>query len=190
MGKLLANAVIGGPINANGKSYGIETKKYESWAEKLEPFDLIPIDTWSMLVAMRDAVLDHSKCAALLEEGDAELVGRDVYCGVYCQIRCDWLTPNRQLVDLKTCRSIDTFQTDCVRYGYMHQMAFYRSMLRLVTGFWFDVFLIAVEKKQERPRVMLLNLSGEWLDQANEENERTLATIAKDTNSPYVFTGV
>ncbi|NLE54115.1 MAG: hypothetical protein GX617_04180 [Lentisphaerae bacterium] len=52
------------------------------------------------------------------------------------------------LVDLKTCDSLRYFENDCRRYGYIHQLAFYRAVIRQASGETLPVHIIAVEKNE------------------------------------------
>ena len=63
------------------------------------------------------------------------------------------------LVDLKTCDTLRWFESDCHRYGYIQQLAFYRAILRIVTGKNFPVHIIAVEKNEPFSTDELLDLA-------------------------------
>ena len=75
-------------------------------------------------VALNDAAVD------LITYGLAEGVIRAVYCGVPCQIRLDWLNPNRGIVDFKTCDELTWFEADARRCRYHNQVAFYQAVLK------------------------------------------------------------
>ena len=79
---------------------------------------------------MAESVRTHELPASLLSEGIAEGVVRANYCGVACQIRMDWFEPHQGIVDLKTCDDLTWFEADARRFGYGHQVAFYRAVLR------------------------------------------------------------
>ena len=70
----------------------------------------------------------HELAASLLSEGVAEGVVRANYCGVACQIRMDWFEPHQGIVHLKTCDELTWFEADARRFGYGHQVAFYRAV--------------------------------------------------------------
>ena len=67
-------------------------------------------------------------------EGEAEGVVRAKYCDLPCQIRMDWFDAHQGIVDLKTCDDLTWFEADARRYGYAHQLAFYRAVLAQVIG--------------------------------------------------------
>ncbi len=91
----------------------------------------------------------NPRAAELLTLGRAEGVVRAEYCGVPCQSRMDWVHPLEGICDLKTCDDLTWFEADARRYGYVHQLAFYRALLsRRLDGLLVPVHLIAVEKKE------------------------------------------
>lgn len=185
--RFFEECVVGGPCRRDGKSYAVTSKRQQVAAAECKDkygMELVPPDTWEMLCDMRRAVRRNHEAAELLQAGAPEKVGRGTYLGVNCQIRCDWLTPNRQLVDLKTCRELGRFKFDALNYDYVHQLAFYREMLRIVTGEVFDVFIIAVQKTN--PASFVYHLSDRILSAAQVENEDTLRKIAQEEGNRYV----
>ena len=95
-----------------------------------------------------------------------------------CQIRMDWFREDYEgrpvICDLKTCDSIDHFENDSWRFGYPHQMAFYREVFATGTdGTRPDCYLIAVEKK-EPYRVAVYKLTDDLLDQCARQNEAAI----------------
>ena len=109
----------------------------------------------------------------LLNDGQAEGVIRTEYCGVPCQIRMDWFSPKHGLIDLKTCDSLKWFESDCRRYSYVFQLAFYRAVIRQATGKDVPVHIIAVEKN-EPFSAGVWKLTDEVLDLAEHANEAAL----------------
>lgn len=160
---------VGGPINdKTGKPYGRDTKAFAEWAQLIgkpalsnEQADLVEL--------MALAVHQHPVATRLLGEGMAEGVARLQYAGVPCQGRFDWVNPNLGLVDLKTCEDLSWFESDARRFGYDNQMAFYRALLREITGVVLPVHLIAVEKK-EPYRCGIWLMAEAVLDHAEQEN--------------------
>ena len=64
-----------------------------------------------------------------------------------CQTRLDWFTPSGGvLADLKTCDSLNRFEYDCLKYGYVLQMAYKRAVLSEAGGRKYHAYLVAVEK--------------------------------------------
>ena len=129
---------------------------------------------YAFILNLQRSVHLHAAASELLASGEAEGVVRAEYCGVPCQIRMDWFSPESGLVDLKTCDSLKWFESDCRRFGYIYQMAFYRAVIRIVTGITVPIHIIAVEKN-EPFATGVWRLTGEVLDFAERTNEAALA---------------
>jgi hypothetical protein len=94
-----------------------------------------------------------------------------------CQIRCDWFSPDHGLVDLKTCNDIDWFEYDATKkYHYIHQMAFYRAMLKELSGMTVPVHLIACEKNYPY-RVGVWLIDDGALDDAATDNHQAILRL-------------
>jgi len=168
---------VGGPVNPKtGKSFGSSTKAYASWLVESGKTSAVTNDEGITLEMMEQAVLVHPEAPALITDGFAEGVVRTEYCGVPCQIRMDYYQPVLGLVDLKTCDDLTWFESDARRFGYLHQLAFYRSVHREATGIDTTVHLIAVEKK-EPFRCGVWRISPEALDFAQTENESSIRRL-------------
>ena len=140
--------VSDGPINPRtGESYGRNTKAFAEWAATQER-EIISGKDFNYLLKHQRGVRLHPIATELLADGIAEGVVRAEYYSVPCQIRMDWFSLKCGLVDLKTCDTLHWFESDCRRYGYIQQLAFYRAILRTVTGQNFPVHIIAVEKNE------------------------------------------
>lgn len=171
---------VGGPINPRtGKPFGSNTKKFAEWAERLGK-PVLSDDQAALIEQMAAAVKTHIFAAELLADGVAERVVRCEYRGHPCQARFDWINPlvDRVLADLKTAESLDTFEADALAYGYIHQMAFYRAMIREASGAILPVRLIAVEKR-EPFRCGVWEIAPEVLDTAECENEAAMDELAR-----------
>ncbi|MGP1272704.1 MAG: PD-(D/E)XK nuclease-like domain-containing protein [Phycisphaerales bacterium] len=166
-----AEFAVGGPINPKtGQPFGTQTKAFSDWAASVGRPVLSDADA-AMLEQMRAGVHDHVFARELLRSGVAEGVVRAEYGGVACQARIDWLNPvdGRGIVDLKTCDNLDDFERDAHRYGYVHQMAFYRELVVEACGVELEVHLVAIEKR-EPYRCGVWQLSRRLLDRAADEN--------------------
>lgn len=173
-----AGYAVGGPINEKtGKPYGSTTQAFAAWAaEQGKP---VLTDSQAATVEMMaGAVKDHVLAFDVLSEGIPEAVVRDVYEGHACQIRIDWLSQRRGIVDLKTCRDLDQFEEDARRYEYLHQFAFYRGVLGVATDMNFGVHVIAVEKR-EPYRVAVYQVHSTPLDFAARQNVAAMNELAK-----------
>jgi len=164
-----AQFAVGGPINdRTGRPYGRDTKAFTAWAAQ-QPGDILTEQEAALVECLSSAVHGHHLAEELLRHGVAERVGRTQLYGVPCQIRCDWLHPERGLVDLKTCDDLDWFERDARRFGYVHQMSFYRQVLREIGGTTVPVHLIAVEKQYPH-RVGVWRIDDAALALAEDEN--------------------
>lgn len=167
-----ASYAVGGPINPKtGEEYGSRTKAFEEWT--IAQGKPVLTDDQALLIEnLHTSVRNHEHAANLLFEGVAEGVTRKDYCGVACQGRFDWISPSYGLVDLKTCDSMDYLQTDAKNYGYVYQLAFYRSLLPVQV----PVYLIAVEKK-EPFRCGVWRIGDDVLGIAQQDNEAAIERL-------------
>jgi len=176
-----AKYAVGGPVNpSTGKPYGSLTKKFAEWAEA-QGKPVLTEDQHRLIWNMAAAVDEHAEAKKLFSEGKPEQVCRAEYRGVPCQIRIDWLA-SRGIVDLKTCDDLTWFGADAKRYGYAHQLAFYRAVYALVVGQVVPVWLVAAEKK-EPYRVGVWKVDPEILNHAQRENEAAIARLTYCRNT-------
>jgi hypothetical protein len=167
---------VGGPVNPKtGEPFGSRTKAFQEWADA-QGKPVLTDDQVLLVENLNAAVHAHEHAAALLADGVAEGVVRTDYCGVACQGRFDWVNPQRGIVDLKTCDSIDYLQLDARSYGYAHQMAFYRSLLTCVSETVVPAYLIAVEKR-EPFRCGVWRMGEDVLGIAQKENEEGIERL-------------
>jgi hypothetical protein len=167
---------VGGPINPRtGKPYGANTQAFADWsAARGKP--VFSDEQFALIVNMTTSVRSHPLALAILADGVPEGVVRAQYGGVPCQTRMDWFNPARGIVDLKTCDDLTWFEADARRFGYAHQMAFYRAVLECATGEVAPIHMIAVEKK-EPFRCGVWLLSDDVLAVARRENEAAIERL-------------
>ena len=167
---------VGGPINPKtGQPFGSRTKAFQEWADGQGKL-VLNDDQAALVESLNVSVRAHEHASALLADGIAEGVIRADYCGLPCQARLDWLNPDRGIVDLKTCDNLDWLQMDARSYGYVYQLAFYRSLAATFTGQRLPVYMIAVEKR-EPLRTGVWRMSEEVLGLAQKENEEAIARL-------------
>jgi hypothetical protein len=175
---------LGGPINPKtNKPFGSTTKAFAEWAEA-QGKPALSHDQIDLIEQMASGVAMNDNAVDLLLYGRSEGVLRAEYCGTPCQARFDWIHPHRGIVDFKTCDDLTWFEADARRYGYHHQMAFYRSVLAQAIGSFVPVHIIAVEKK-EPFRCGVWRVSDDTLAIAQRENEaaiRRLKTAHEECN--------
>ena len=134
------------PVNpTTGKPYPGATKKYKDWKKAQKRIVLTRTKVFD-IEEMAAGVESNSYAKQLLSRGQAESVVRGIFEGMKCQIRIDWFNPAHGIVDLKTCKDIDWFESDAKKYMYDIQTTFYREVLQAVTGHYVPVHIIAVEK--------------------------------------------
>ncbi len=179
---------IGGPVNPKtGSLFGSRTKAFADWAaEQGKP--VLTDDQLILVEEMHAGVRLNEVAIELLADGQAEGVVRAEYCGLPCQIRMDWFNPKVGIVDLKTCDDLTWFEPDARRYGYIHQLAFYRSVLQQVTPQYVSVFLIAIEKKQPF-RCGVWRIGDDVLGIAKTENEQAIERLKRCIKNDYWPTG-
>lgn len=195
MEAFLSRAVIGAVINPKtGNPYGLTSKKYEEWAGHIkevygEETEAVPYDSFEMVKKIAKAVQSLPHMREVLASGVPESVGRTIIEGVRCQIRCDWLhvlDNDIHLYDLKTTREIYGFTYDAINYGYLYQLAFYRRVLREITGLPVEkCYLVPVEKEGDFPKCDVIEMDSQQLDECDEDNLQWIKKIAQDKISPF-----
>ena len=179
---------VGGPINpSTGKPFGSTTKKFLEWQE-VQRKPVIPFEKADLIEAMNAGVRMNALACQLLERGKAEGVVRAKYRDFQCQIRIDWTSPKLGIVDLKTCDDLTWFESDTRRFNYVHQLAFYQSVLGLAIGLTVPVYVIAVEKK-EPFRCGVWQIPEETLFQARAENEAAMERLREANRDDKFVTG-
>jgi len=177
---------VGGPINPRtGKPFGAATQAYHEWAAA-QGKPVLTDEQYTLVMNIVNGVAAHDGAREILAHGVPEGVLRTTYCDIQCQIRLDWLSPSAGILDLKTCDDLTWFESDAKRYGYAHQLAFYRAVLAQVTREKSPVHFIAVEKKQPF-RCGVWSISEQTLDYCERENEAAierLKTCEADGNWP------
>ena len=107
--------VADGPVNPKtGEPYGKSTKAYAEWIAA-QTREIVSPKDHGFITKLQKSVWTHPTACALLASGAAEGVVRAEYCGVPCQIRMDWFSPEHGIVDLKTCDSLKWFEAECIR---------------------------------------------------------------------------
>jgi len=170
--------VVGGPINKKtGRPYGANTQAWAEWAaEQGKP--VLNDEQYDLIGKMAEGVRTSQVACDLLHEGVAEGVVRGEYCEVPAQVRVDWLSFSRGIVDLKTADNLDYFTADARRYGYVYQLAFYAAVLHVIAGEKLPAWLIAVEK-QEPYRCGVWRVDDSILAQARKENEAAIERLKR-----------
>lgn len=179
---------IGGPINPKtGKTYGLGTKRFLSWAtvresELLGAKSCISPECDALVRRMADAVWRNSEATELLAEVTPEVTALGEYGDIPIQSRLDAWEPGRLIVEFKTVEELGQIAMQVEKYGYRRQMAFYRRLVRSITGDTLPVHLIAVEKK-EPFRVEVREFTEQELNDAERENDAAIRAIQRCLNN-------
>jgi hypothetical protein len=167
---------IGGPINPRtGLPFGAGTKAFTEWAEA-QGKPVLTAEQAQLVEHMHAGVMAHDLARRMLADGVAEGVVRCIYRGVASQIRIDWYSSQFGIVDLKTADDLTWFESDARRFGYAHQLAFYRAVFATAatkSPLDVPVHLIAVEKK-EPFRCGVWRLGEDVLAIAQKDNEQAI----------------
>ena len=179
-----AYLVSDGPINERtGLPFGKTTKAYAEWLAGQDR-EIISTEDYGKIVEFRTSVIRNEYACDLLSEGQAEGVARADYQDVPCQIRMDWFNPSKGLVDLKTTAELRFFESDARRYNYIEQMAFYRTIIRILTGETVPVHIIAVEKVEPFAAGVWM-LTPNVLDDAENINNAALERFKYSVSENY-----
>jgi hypothetical protein len=157
--------------------FGTNTKAWAEWAEA-QGRPVLTRAQLDLVESMDEGIKAHALAVDLLSSGLPETVVRCVYHDLPCQIRMDWFDPHRSIVDLKTCDDLTWFEADAKRYGYLHQVAFYRTIVRQAIGIPMPVHFIAVEKKPPY-RCGTWLVSPQSLVQAQKENDAAMERLKR-----------
>lgn len=174
---------IGGPVNPKThQPYGAATKAFTQWAQK-QGKPALSHEQALLCQQMAKGARSHGLARELLSVGIAEGVVRTTWGGIECQIRLDFFSqmPGAGIVDLKTTEDLGWFEADARRYGYPHQLAFYRSVLAAAGGrdpLEVPVHLIAVEKK-EPFRAGVWRMGENVLAIAQKENQEAVRCLRR-----------
>jgi len=184
-----AQFAFDGPIDPKtNKPFDSKIKAFAEWAHA-QGKPVLPHDQAELIEQMASGVAMNDEAVDLLLYGRAEGVVRAEYCGVPCQIRIDWMHPQRGIVDFKTCDDLTWFEADARRYGYHWQMAFYRAILaQPLDGLLVPVHLVAVEKK-EPFRCGVWSVSDDTLAIAQRENEAAIRRLVNCRKQDHWPTG-
>lgn len=174
-------SVFEAPINPKtGSPYGKDSDKFaaaydKAGADGREPIDS---DTYELCVSMADSMAEHP-ANDLFAKGNPEVAIRGTPSGfkTLCQSRLDWLhIANGQalIVDLKTCKDIDSFKYDARKYHYDWQLAFYRMMVRSAHKVSKVVVKIVAIEKTAPFRIGIYYMSEATLDIAEAQIKENL----------------
>jgi len=161
-----------GPLNEKtGRSYGRDTKAFAEW-QAAHP-EITVVEPWLYLAFERcpDAV------SALFEGGESE-VSAFVRAGkldVLVKCRCDYLR-GTEIIDLKSCTDVDDAERQIRRLGYWFSAAWYRMVMKEVTGKTHSHRFVFVEKRAPY-RWRIVDLAADYAMYGDAMVERVLGDI-------------
>lgn len=172
-----------GPIHKTGKNagkkLGVQSQAYKDWVLDLAAvgFTVLPKNDYRDATLM-GGHLRESTVKDFFTDGIAEVTFTIIIDGVQFQVRPDYikLEKNDQgqdiliVPDLKSCRSLDWFVYDATKkYNYIQQVAIYRNVISLVSGFPTDRIYSTLIAVDPAPYYRC----GEFLPLASAMNEAT-----------------
>jgi len=151
------------------------TKGYKEWKEGLGDQRLVSLDDIELLKMMSASIMSHPIAKKMFSAGVSEHVVRAELHGVKCQIRIDYYTPDRGIIDLKSCDNLDAFGYSIGKYGYPTSGAFYRKVFQEKSKEFFppNYYLVAVEKKPPY-RTGVWKISEDVMDMAEKMNAKNI----------------
>jgi hypothetical protein len=160
-----------------------EDKAY--WVEMLvkhESQELIKFEDFEVIKKMNNAVMSHPFAAKLLAEGISEttLIWKDEETGLMCKARPDRIPAGNKgtILDLKSTTNAakNTFQNDCVKFGYAREGAIYLEGLGRLTGALYTdlIFACIAVEKTEPYRTEVYTIEADFLEWGYGEFHRLL----------------
>lgn len=170
---------IGGPVNPKtGKTYGRDTKAFSEWAEQIPATcAIITTEEDEMIRGMANAIFCNPIASPLLTGGKPEVTIRGKWGIAPVQCRIDYLRDDL-LIDVKSCKDLDSFYRDAINYNYHRQAAFYTELHSIATGTRLPFVFIACEKKYPF-RVGAFYFCDEFISHASEQNKTTMGIICQ-----------
>lgn len=148
------------PTKPNRRSKQETVDTYNKWIESLMGRQPITQDDFNTIMNMALAVQSHPFAHKLLEEGISEttIIWQDEETGLKCKIRPDRIPEGNKgvILDLKSTSNAakNAFQNDCVKFGYVREMAIY------LEGF---CRAINAQKKVDAPYATYLDLIASFI---------------------------
>jgi len=173
------------PINEKtGKAYTPTSKPYVEWRTNiaLSGKELIKEKDIRLIERMSYRMNAHEEASKYISDLFAlrEISVRGQLNGVPCQCKIDIYSDIFGISDIKTTSNIDDFAKFKVfKYGYIHQLAFYRMILRRKNEqLNFNCQLIVIEKSAPN-RVGVFKIDEGSLQRAEKENYELIERLKK-----------
>jgi exodeoxyribonuclease VIII len=162
------------------------TKQYKEWQESemrvIGDRKVIEKDNYKKIVDMKEKLMQHYYCRALLSKGEAEksITGilHTTEGDINLKGRPDYIRPDKHfIIDLKTTfdASVDGFTRAAADGGYHIQAALYSDLMEMITndGRGWSFYFIAQEKR--KPYAFnIFEASAQFIGQGRYEYEQLL----------------
>lgn len=147
---------------------------------------ILSLDDYRRVKGVHAKLWDNPKSRSILQSAtDFELsvLWTDEATGLLCKARFDMLCRKIGILpDLKTCRSIRTFQDDSWRAGYAMQLAHYRRGA-IESGVGADVLAIIAVESDEPFDLWIPEIHPALLARGVEQRDATMQIVAECTVS-------
>lgn len=171
-----------------------EDKAY--WIETIQRYpnkELITEGDYQVIIDMKDAVMSHPFASKLLAEGISEttLIWRDEETGLICKARPDRIPDGNKgvILDLKSTNNAakNSFQNDCVKFGYAREGAIYlEGFARLTGALYVDLIFACIAVEKEPPyRCEVYTIEHDFLEWGYGEFHRLLQIEKKCRDANY-----
>lgn len=166
-------------VTDKGKPSTSKATKY--YKEKVALFEqvhagkrIITAADMARIDKMREAFRQHPD-AQQWADAEAELTVTAELCGVPCKGRLDLYAAEESIADIKTTTNVGAvaFGRSFCNLGYGFKFAFYRALMRSLTGTTFDCFVIALQSQDEFD-CAVYHVPNSLLDQEEQKVVRLL----------------
>lgn len=161
-----------GPINEKtGFPYGRDTKAFAAW--QAENPDVMVVEEWTTILLDRMP----PEVKALLTDGEAEV---SVYAENFLQVlaakcRPDYLK-DTTIIDIKTCNDVDDAERIIYRLKYWFSHAWYRMVMKHVTGKTHHFRFVFAEKNPPY-RWRIVDLDADYSMWAEDQVSKTVENL-------------
>lgn len=170
------------PTKPNRRSTQKTIDAYSEWAKGLNGKQAVTVDDYRTIQDMKEAVLTHPFAYQLLKEGISEttLIWKDEETGLLCKARPDRIPDGNKgvILDLKSTNNAakNSFQSDCVKFGYAREGAIYLEGLARLTGaLYTDLIFACIAVEKEPPyRCEVYTIEPDFLEWGYAEFHRLI----------------
>jgi len=178
--------VVGGPIDkSTGKPCSKYSCKFEDWA-KAQDKSVLHDDDAAVVEKMAASVRAHTHASALLSRGEPNKVVRCLHADADCEASLDWVNPERGIVAIDVCHSLDMLKWHAQRMG--RGLAFDHAIYASLTGDIPGMYIISIERV-EPFRCGVSVFTPQALATASKRNEEDITRLIRCRQSNTWLTG-